>query len=211
MTDLVNSFSPSKSEQADHADVVHDDASEREVEAEDPAVAENEERRLRLARLAAGIIPTQKIAPELLDNVLPENIEIRVSLEKRILEVMVKEKIAMSCPICCGRSSMPTPVGTYRVEVKSVKSATNSPYGSLIDGAGNLILRGVYSNYDPLPVGAIFVKSPPNVTLKLTDGVVIHSGDANGTASSNGPIVIPTVIARTLARLVREGTKVTIE
>lgn len=165
----------------------------------------------RLVALAVGKVAPMEIFPELLEKSRADNTVVAVSLEKRNLELKVDDATALSCPIACGRAGMETRRGTFAVAEASDRPPGASRYGSLVDARGNLLLRGVYSHLDPVPAGATFVASPPTIQIVLAGGVTIHSGDANGTASTDGAIVIPTAAARTLFRVLVKGMPVKID
>ena len=164
----------------------------------------------RLAGIAAGRELTQSMDHEKLRGAGRADVELHVSLGERVLEVLVDREVAIRCPVCCGRSGSETEVGEFTVDYISEQAPKDCKYGSLIDAKGNLVLKGVYSDRDPIPVGANFVPSPPNISIVLKEGPLIHSGDANGTASTCGAIVIPTTAARSLKNVIRRGAKVRI-
>ena len=193
---------------------------EAEVEAERLQAEEEEAARKeaqaiqecqRLVVVAIGKVKPPEIFPDVLAKSNPENSSLKISLGNRSLVVEVDGARALSCPIACGRVGNETESGQFKVVSKSNRAPRDCDYGSLIDAQGKLLLKGVYSNLDPVPEGAAFVASPPNAYIVLTEDVVIHSGDANGTASTNGAIVIPTTAARTLLKILEKGMPVTIE
>lgn len=201
--------SPVPSEQAE-ADV--------EKEAEEKKAAEQARKEAmavqecqRLVAVAIGKTASPEIHPEILKKITPKNTKLVISIDKKTLTVMVDGVSGLLCPISCGRVGMDTETGDFSVVSKAERAPRDHHYGSLVDSRGNLLLKGVYSNLDPVPEGATFVPSPPNIYIKLTEDVVIHSGDANGTASTDGAIVIPTTAARTLFKLLVAGHPVTIE
>ncbi|MDA0814368.1 MAG: L,D-transpeptidase [Verrucomicrobia bacterium] len=165
----------------------------------------------RLVLVAIGRVVAPEIFPEILSKGEPGNTVVRVSIDQRQLVVEVAGSRALSCAIACGRIGRETQTGRFAVESKSDRSPAESRYGSLIDAKGHLLLKGIYGNLDPVPAGATFVPSPPNVYIVLSEGVVIHSGDANGTASTDGAIVIPSAAARTLLKILEKGMPVEIE
>ena len=165
----------------------------------------------RLVMVAIGRVAAPEIFPDVLSKSAAGSTVIKISREARSLVVEVAGAKALTCPIACGRIGRETESGTFAVVSKSDRAPADSRYGSLIDTKGNLLLKGIYSNLDPVPAGAAFVASPPNAYIVLSEGVVIHSGDANGTASTDGAIVIPSAAARTLLKILEKGMKVEIE
>jgi hypothetical protein len=189
---------------------------EAEAEAEADAQAAIQEAAVRecqrLVLVAIGRVAAPEIFPDILSKSKPGNTVVRVSVDERQLVVEVAGARALSCPIACGRIGRETQTGRFVVDSKSDRSPVESRYGSLIDAKGNLLLKGIYGNLDPVPAGASFVPSPPpNVYIVLSEGVVIHSGDANGTASTDGAIVIPSAAARTLLKILEKGMPVEID
>ncbi|MGK0187253.1 MAG: hypothetical protein ACI9R3_003039 [Verrucomicrobiales bacterium] len=165
----------------------------------------------RMVTIAIGRVVSMEIHPEVLVKSKPGSLLLVVSLDDRTLSLLVDGQRALLCPISCGRIGMDTDTGDFTLISKSERAPVDNHYGSLVDSRGNLLLKGVYSHLDPVPVGATFVPSPPNVYFTLSEGVVIHSGDANGTASTNGAVVIPTTAARTLFRMLEKGIPVQID
>jgi hypothetical protein len=165
----------------------------------------------QLVMVAIGRVAAPEIFPDVLSKSAAGNTVIQISRDERRLVVEVAGAKALTCPIACGRIGRETESGTFTVVSKGDRAPADSRYGSLIDTRGNLRLKGIYSHLDPIPAGAAFVASPPNAYIVLSEGVVIHSGDANGTASTDGAIIIPSAAARTLLKILEKGMRVEIE
>jgi len=179
-------------------------------EAREPPDPRDEEL-ARLAERAVRKLPVPRLSPELFENIDRDTTILHFDLAERQLELRIDGATALACPIACGRLTHPTPSGTFAIAAKDDNSPKSSDYGSLIDAKGNLLLKGVYSKLDPIPLGAAFVPAPASIRFKLDNGTVVHSGDANGTASTDGSIVIPTTVARTLFQRLGAGFRVVIE
>lgn len=182
-----------------------------------PTEASEKARKAQISRMLATASQalkkpevTKKSGP-LFKTATAENTQIEILLKSRRLRVRVDKKIALDCAIACGRSTLQTASGRFRL-VSREQSPANLDYGRFVDRKNRVLLQGVYSKLDALPDGAVFQALPPAYYFKLDEsGPAIHSGYANGKASTDGSIVIPETVAKALYSKIPDGVRVHIK
>mgnify|MGYP001820951156 CR=1 FL=1 len=150
---------------------------------------------------------------ELLSRTNAENSRIVISLNRQRGMLMNGEEVALDYPVSTGRSSHPTPPGTYEILEKEKDKSSNA-YGKIYDGEGKVVVYDADSRKDEVPEGGKFVGAPMPYWMRLSwDGVGHHIGPLPRSrrpvshACIRGPrSVMPTVFGK-----VKLGTPVTVE
>ncbi len=151
------------------------------------------------------------------DQLLPlttaENSRLVISLSKQRAFLMKGEEVVIDYPVSSGRSSHPTPPGTYQILEKEKNKVSNA-YGKIYDAEGNVVNSDADSRKDPVPEGGKFAGAPMPYWMRLTwDGVGHHIGNIPRSrrpvshACIRGPrAVMPIVYGK-----VAKGTPVVVE
>ena len=145
------------------------------------------------------------------DTLTAASATVRISLSEHRLRVFNDGALAVDCPVAHGRIAAPSPEGTFSITAKQT-IVKGLDYGHILDRAGRVLLRGVFSKLDAIPPGATFDPASPKCAFRLSDdGPLIFAGEATGAATSDGSIVIPDRVASFLFEKIEVGTKVIIE
>ncbi|BCX48170.1 hypothetical protein HAHE_20780 [Haloferula helveola] len=123
--------------------------------------------------------------------------------------LMNGDEVAMDYPVSTGKSSHPTPAGSYTILEKMADKSSNA-YGKVYDAEGNRI----YGKETPgdVPEGGKFVGAPMPYWMRLTwDGVGHHIGNVPRYPASHACIRGPRAVMPTIFRKVKVGTPVTVE
>lgn len=123
----------------------------------------------------------------------------------------VGDKVAADWPVSTGIPGRETPAGNYKVQEKKESYASNR-YGKMYDAEGKCINSDADAFSQAVPEGGKFVGSPMPYWQRLTgDGVGMHIGKVvAGRRLSHGCIRTPGEMAKTLFRITRVGTRVTV-
>jgi len=147
---------------------------------------------------------------DLLKQATADNIAIEISIKEQRGFLLVKNAIAMDFPVATGKSSHPTPTGTFHVMEKELEYHSNL-YGKITDATGVVLVAEANSRTDVVPEGAKFEGATMPFFMRLTDdGVGMHIGYVPGVPASHGCIRLRKQTATTLFGLVKVGTPVTI-
>ena len=114
--------------------------------------------------------------------------------------------------LASGKSSHPTPNGTFSV-LEKIEQKTSNLYGVIVNGQGNVVNWDAKAGVTPVPNGCRFVGAQMPYWMRLTGGGVgMHAGDipAPGLPASHGCIRLPRDFAPTLFSVVQPGTRVTV-
>ena len=148
------------------------------------------------------------VSPRLLDQVTPENSQVRVSLSKQRAYLLMGDQIVIDSPISSGKRSRITPSGSFHVMEKDADHRSNI-YGNFVDAAGRIVRSGVSSRIDSAPSGTRFEGAPMTWFMRLTDGGVgMHVGILPGYPASHGCIRMPSTAAKMFYDKVKVGTPV---
>jgi|694.fasta_scaffold35751_2 hypothetical protein len=148
---------------------------------------------------------------ELLDKTGAENSRLVIKLKGQRGLLMNGDQVVMDYPICSGRSSHPTPKGTYQILEKIVDKSSNK-YGRIYDAEGSLVNSDGDSTKDKIPEGGKFVGAPMRYWMRLTwDGVGHHIGPVRRYPASHACIRGPSGTMPTIYSKVKVGTEVVVE
>ncbi|MGJ8655074.1 MAG: L,D-transpeptidase [Akkermansiaceae bacterium] len=135
-------------------------------------------------------------------------IVIKKGLQRALL--MNGAQVAMDYPVSTGKSSYPTPSGSFRITEKIVDKRSNL-YGKIVNASGSTVKSGADSRKDKVPEGGKFIGAAMPNWMRLTgDGVGMHQGRVPRYAASHGCIRTPSSVVRIVYGKVRVGTSVTI-
>ncbi|MGI9242216.1 MAG: L,D-transpeptidase [Verrucomicrobiales bacterium] len=135
---------------------------------------------------------------------------IRVNLKTQRLHLLVGGEVAIDSPVSTGRKSLPTPCGQFEVE-KREATRKQEKYGNFVSSSGAVVLSGVYADLDPLPSDLEFKAVAVTHVLTLKgQKITIHGGTVGNLPTSDGSVVVPRELAKTLFGKVPVGCRVEI-
>lgn len=137
---------------------------------------------------------------------------VEISLREQRGLLLVDEAIAMDFPVATGRSTHPTPKGSYKILEKKKDHASNL-YGRIVSGGGSTVVSDADTRAHAVPAGGRFVGSPLPYWMRMTTtGVGMHVGHVPGhRPASHGCIRLKRETARELFALLEVGTPVKVE
>jgi lipoprotein-anchoring transpeptidase ErfK/SrfK len=141
----------------------------------------------------------------------PGEVAIRINLSTQMATFTRGDRDIGWSYVATGKSSHPTPSGSFRITEKVVDKYSNA-YGSMVDSQGN-VTNPDASSRDRVPPGQRYVPAPMPYWMRLTSwGIGMHAGPIPnpGSPASHGCIRLPRNLAPQLYRTVRVGTRVTI-
>ena len=115
--------------------------------------------------------------------------------------------------VATGLYSHPTPVGSFRIQEKTVDKRSNL-WGKIYNSKGRVVVSDARNGRDSIPAGGRFEGSSMRYWMRLTgDGIGMHIGRISkpGNRASHGCIRLPAGIAPTIFRHAVIGTPVKIE
>jgi L,D-transpeptidase catalytic domain len=148
---------------------------------------------------------------ELLESTNDSNSKLVLDLGTQRGKLMNGDTVVMDYPISSGRSSHPTPKGSFSVLEKIVDKKSGK-YGRILDANGDVINSDADSTEDSVPAGGKFAGAPMKYWMRFTwDGVGHHIGKVPRYPASHGCIrgyasAMPIVFSK-----VKVGSSVTIQ
>ena len=147
---------------------------------------------------------------EVLALATPENTELHVSIADQRAYVLVKGAIAMEFPVATGKSTHPTPTGTFKILSKE-KDYKSNLYGKIFDSLDAISVNDADIRVDPIPPGGRFVGAGMPYWMRLTQtGVGLHVGYVAGVPASHGCVRLPAKVAPEIFEMLPVGGKVVI-
>ena len=134
----------------------------------------------------------------------PANVSVKVSLTNRMAYVMEGDKPLLVMPVTVGKSSSPTPTGTFRINSKTHRYRANT-HGYAING--NVVRPVKLKNK---PAGWSFKGTPMPYWSSFKTGYGFHTGWMKPYPASGGCLRMHKNVAPKFFRLVSTGTKVSI-
>ncbi len=120
------------------------------------------------------------------------------------------DKLVGVSAVSTGREGFGTPTGRYKITQKNANHASNL-YGDYVSPQGDVLVRNVGINKDPMPPGARFVGSPMPYFMRLgRTAVGLHQGFLPGVPDSHGCIRMPERMAKIFFNHAPPGTPVAI-
>jgi lipoprotein-anchoring transpeptidase ErfK/SrfK len=134
----------------------------------------------------------------------PANVRVKVSLANRMVYVMEGNKPLLVMPVTVGKSSSPTPSGTFRIRTKNHYYRANT-HGYAIKGD---TVRGVHLKNKP--AGWEFKGTPMPYWSEFKSAYGFHTGWMKPFPASGGCLRMHKNVAPKFYRLVSVGTPVNI-
>jgi hypothetical protein len=112
--------------------------------------------------------------------------------------------------ISSGREGHGTPTGRYKITQKN-KAHVSNLYGDYVNAQGDVLVRDVTYQKDPMPAGSRFAGSPMPYFMRLGPTAVgMHQGFLPGVPDSHGCIRMPERMVKIFFEHAPSGTPVTI-
>ncbi len=161
-------------------------------------------------RSLAGWKKTTYKNSALMAQATPENVALEISISEQRGLLLVNGAIAMDFPVATGKSTHPTPSGSYNIRAKE-KDYHSNLYGKITDVTGAVVVADADTRTDKVPEGGKFEGATMPYWMRLTDsGVGLHVGYVPGRPASHGCIRLKNDTAQTLFKLTKIGTPVVV-
>ena len=140
------------------------------------------------------------------------NAAVEIALREQRGLLLVDQAIAMDFPVATGRSSHPTPRGSYKILEKK-KDHSSNLYGRMVGGDGSTVVGDADTRDHAVPAGGRFVGAPMPYWMRMTTtGVGMHVGHVPGhRPASHGCIRLKRETATELFALLPVGTPVNVD
>jgi len=140
------------------------------------------------------------------------NAAVEIALREQRGLLLVNEAIAMDFAVATGRSSHPTPKGSYKILEKK-KAHSSNLYGRIVGGDGSTVVGDADTRDHAVPSGGRFVGAPLPYWMRMTTtGVGMHVGHVPGhRPASHGCIRLRRETANELFALLPVGTPVKVD
>lgn len=148
---------------------------------------------------------------DLLSKATAQNSTVEISLKEQRGLLLVDGGIAMDFPVATGKSSHPTPKGSYKI-IEKRKDHKSNLYGRIVSGEGQTVVSDADTRADSVPQGGSFVGAPMPYWMRLTQtGVGMHVGYVPGRPASHGCIRLRRDVAVQLFDILDLGSPVTVD
>lgn len=141
-----------------------------------------------------------------------QNTSVEIALREQRGLLLVDGAIAMDFPVATGRSSHPTPKGSYKILDKK-KDYCSNLYGRIVSGTGETLVSDADTREDAVPEGGSFIGARMPYWMRITpDGLGMHVGHvpAGGRPASHGCIRLKKDVAVELFGILGMGAPVTV-
>ncbi|MGA0110619.1 MAG: L,D-transpeptidase [Chthoniobacterales bacterium] len=141
-----------------------------------------------------------------------DNTAVEIALREQRGLLLVDGAIALDFPVATGRSSHPTPKGSYKILDKKVSYSSNL-YGRIVGSDGSVMVADADTRDHVVPEGASFVGSPMPYWMRMTPtGLGMHVGHVPGhRPASHGCIRLKRETAKELFALLTLDTPVKVD
>lgn len=148
---------------------------------------------------------------DLLAKANAQNTAVEISLREQRGLLLVDGAIAMDFPVATGKSSHPTPKGSYKILDKKQDYASNL-YGRIISATGETVVSDADTREDVVPEGGRFAGAKMPYWMRITPtGVGMHVGYVPGRPASHGCIRLKKDVAVELFKILAVGSPVTVD
>jgi hypothetical protein len=149
---------------------------------------------------------------ELLAQATAQNTAVEIALREQRGILLVDGAVAMDFPVATGKSSHPTPKGSYKILEKKEKHASNL-YGRIVSGSGSTVVSDADTRDHGVPAGGRFIGAPMPYWMRMTTtGVGMHVGNVPGhRTASHGCIRLKKDTAVQLFSILDVGSPVTVD
>ena len=136
-------------------------------------------------------------------------VKIDLSLQRAIL--YKGDQIAMDYPIASGKSTFPTPPGSYQIVEKKKAEKRSNLYGTIYNSSGNVHKSNADIKKDKVPPGGQFKGASMPYWMRLSwSGIGMHQGRVPRYPASHGCVRMPSSVASTVFSKTGVGTPVSI-
>jgi len=111
--------------------------------------------------------------------------------------------------ISTGREGYDTPLGKFHI-IQKDKDHVSSRFGDYDDANGNILMKEIDRDKDPMPPGAVYDGAKMPYFMRIVGGTGMHEGFLPGYPASHGCIRMPGFMAQAFFRNVELGTPVEI-
>lgn len=140
-----------------------------------------------------------------------ETASLRISLDDQRAQLMHDGQVAIDYPVATGRSSHPTPAGSYQI-LEKIKEKRSNTYGKIYDSSGKVVNSDADARTDKVPSGGKYVGASMPYWMRFTwSGIGHHVGNVPRYAASHGCIRGKSSIMPEIFSKVKVGTPVVIE
>ena len=108
-----------------------------------------------------------------------------------------------------GREGYNTPLGKFHI-IQKDKDHVSSRFGDYDDASGNVLMKEIDREKDPMPRGAKYDGAKMPYFMRIVGGTGMHEGFLPGYPASHGCIRMPGFMAQAFFRNVELGTPVEI-
>jgi hypothetical protein len=149
---------------------------------------------------------------ELMARATAQNTAVEIALREQRGILLVDGGVAMDFPVATGKSSHPTPKGSYKILEKKEKHASNL-YGRIVSGSGSTVVSDADTRDHGVPAGGRFIGAPMPYWMRLTTtGVGMHVGNVPGhRTASHGCIRLKKETAVQLFSILDVGAPVRVD
>jgi lipoprotein-anchoring transpeptidase ErfK/SrfK len=149
--------------------------------------------------------------PDLIAQADAKNSAVEISLTEQRGLLLVNGAVAMDFPVATGKSSHPTPKGSFKILEKKKDHASNL-YGRILSPDGATVVSDADSRGDAVPEGGRFVGAAMPYWMRMTPtGVGMHVGYVPGRPASHGCIRLKKDVATELFGILEVGSPVTVD
>lgn len=140
-----------------------------------------------------------------------ENSSVEIALQEQRGLLLVDGSVAMDFPVATGKSSHPTPKGSYKI-IEKKKDHKSNLYGRIVSGEGQTVVSDADTRSHAVPENGRFVGAPMPYWMRLTPtGVGMHVGYVPGRPASHGCIRLKKDVATELFGILEVGSPVTVD
>jgi lipoprotein-anchoring transpeptidase ErfK/SrfK len=149
---------------------------------------------------------------ELIAKATAQNTAVEIALREQRGILLVDGAVAMDFPVATGKSSHPTPKGSYKILEKKKQHASNL-YGRIVSSSGSTVVSDADTRDHGVPEGGRFVGAPMPYWMRMTmTGVGMHVGNVPGhRTASHGCIRLKKETAVQLFDILEVGSPVTVD
>ena len=144
---------------------------------------------------------------EVLARTNSSNSHIKISLSLQRAFLMNGDEIAMDYPVSTGKTTHPTPPGTYSI-LEKIQDKRSNLYGKVLDSSGNVVDSDADSRTAKIPPGGKFLGAAMPYWMRFTwTGIGHHIGNVPRYPASHACIRGQEDILPIVFNKVRVGTK----
>lgn len=149
---------------------------------------------------------------ELMAKATAQNTGVEIALREQRGILLVDGAVAMDFPVATGKSTHPTPKGSYKILEKKKHHSSNL-YGRIVSSSGSTVVSDADTRDHGVPQGGRFVGAPMPYWMRMTTtGVGMHVGNVPGhRTASHGCIRLKKDTAMQLFSILDVGSPVKVD